>query len=856
MIRFFRIQTPLVFVILVFSISVLFSFSLTGSPEPRQDSDKDSLDVRIGIYPNPPLIDARKGGRAKGIFADILRHIASQEGWNAVFVEGTLREGLDRLEKNEIDLLPAVVYTDELSKRFRFTRESIITNWARVYAKDTSEICSFLDLDGKRIAVLKDDVHYVGQGGIKDLAEEFEVDCTYIEETDYRQVFAAVEKGRADAGVVNRLFGSMQVSEYDLAGTAMIFNPQQIRIALQKEPGEIPVLKGVLDRYLADMKRTGESVYYQSLEKHLGVSGQPVQRWPGWLIPVLFSGGILLVVLMAAGMFFRWEVARKTRELRRTNERLQDDNVLRRKVEAALRTSEENYRAIFNSANDAILIYDMENGVIRDINSKAEEMFGHSLEEARKLDIGDLSSGDPPYSIEEAMEKIRLAAKGKSQLFVWMAKDRKGRIFWTEVNLKRSTIGGKDRILAVTRDITRRKFMEEQYRQSQKMEAVGQLAGGVAHDFNNLLTAILGYSAFLSDRLPEEDPGHNSAVMIHRAAKRAADLTRQLLAFSRKQVLAKKVLDLNEVLGNMEKMLRRVIGEDIELETSFTSSLASVKADLGQIEQIVMNLALNARDAMPSGGRISMKTSNVELDSGDALEHAGLRPGAHVLFSITDTGVGMDDDILPRIFEPFFTRKADGKGTGLGLSTVYGIVKQHKGHITVSSEPGSGTTFEVILPVPGSDDDSSEEIEESKRDPTGTETVLVVEDEDLVRKLAGRILEMHGYTVFLASNPEEAKRISADFEGEIDLLLSDVIMPQMDGGNLFDFLAPLRPGLKVLFMSGYTSQSPLLRGIVDRHGGFLQKPFNVDTLTLAVREVLDAPVGEEAPSRNEPPVSG
>ena len=825
----------------------------SGEPGIRQDSGTDIDKVRIGIYRNPPLIDMRGDGTPEGIFADIVGHIFQEAGWKPEYVAGEETECHERLEAGEIDLMVAVVYSTELGEKFLFTKEAIITNWAKVYAVDPSEVCSFLDLKGKNIAVLANDEHFVGINGLRALTKQFDIECTFIETGCYEDIFRAVKEGRADAGLVNRLFGTMKEAKYDLTGTAMIFNPQDVRIALSKKSKNAALLKETLDRYLTNLKRTSGSPYYRTLEKYLGVSGEPYARWPRWLLPVLYFGSFLLASLLAAGMFFRWQVGRKTNLLRQANERLQKDITLRRKAEDALRTSEENYRAIFNSANDAILVCDLSTGAIRDLNSKASEMFGYSLDEAREFNIGDLSSGDQPYTSSDAGEKVELASQGDPQLYVWMARDKDGHIFWTEINLKRSTIGGKDQLLAVVRDITRRKHLEEQYRQSQKMEAVGQLAGGVAHDFNNLLTAILGYSGFLSENLPEDDSAHNSAVMIHRAAKRAADLTRQLLAFSRKQVLAKRVLDLNEVIGNMEKMLRRVIGEDIELTTNLADSVSPVKADLSQIEQIVMNLALNARDAMPSGGCLSMETADVEFDDHYVMSHTDVRPGPYVMFSIVDTGIGMDPKILPRIFEPFYTMKADGKGTGLGLSTVYGIVKQHKGHISVSSEPENGTTFQVYLPSMMHGDDLDNADSDSIGSLSGTETILVVEDEDLVRKLAGRILEMHGYTVISSSDPLEARRISEEHKGELDLLLSDVIMPKMDGCTLFEDILKHRPGIRVLYMSGYASQSNLLRGVMVSERNFLQKPFTVETLTKAVRRVLDSPV--PAIPEDDPPHS-
>lgn len=383
------------------------------------------------------------------------------------------------------------------------------------------------------------------------------------------------------------------------------------------------------------------------------------------------------------------------------------------------------------------------------------------------------------------------------------------------------------------------RIKEEQLRQSQKMEAVGQLAGGVAHDFNNLLTIILGYSDVLgeSPTLSAEQQ-HEMLGEIHCAAERAADLTRQLLAFSRKQVLDPKILNLNEVVAGMNKMLGRLIGEDIAIHTNFARELQLISADPGQIEQVIMNLAVNARDAMPQGGDISFTTENVDLDENYAQSHAEVTPGSYVMLAISDTGCGMDEATRRRIFEPFFTTKEVGKGTGLGLATVYGIVKQSGGHIWVYSEVGQGTVFKIYFPavdVPGETNRRATVDDSVLR---GNETILLVEDEQGVRALARRVLELFGYTVLEAKDPLEAIQLSRSHNGPIDLLLTDVIMPQMNGKKLSEVLVPERPEMKVLFMSGYTDDVVTRKRVLEPGVWFLQKPFTPSALATKLRAVL------------------
>ncbi|MCM3874077.1 MAG: PAS domain S-box protein [Pyrinomonadaceae bacterium] len=380
---------------------------------------------------------------------------------------------------------------------------------------------------------------------------------------------------------------------------------------------------------------------------------------------------------------------------------------------------------------------------------------------------------------------------------------------------------------------------EEQLRQSQKMEAVGQLAGGIAHDFNNLLTAITGYSEMTLRRLDPESALWRNVEEIRKAGARAASLTRQLLAFSRKQELQPKVLDINSVVSEMDKLLRRLIGENIELSAHLTPDLRMVMVDPSQIEQVLMNLVVNARDALPDGGKITIETSNLDLDDDSTGRHAPVPSGAYVLLSVTDTGVGMDAALQERIFEPFFTTKGVDKGTGLGLSTVYGVVKQSGGNITVHSELGKGTNFKIYLPqVEATEDTELEDVVVSGAS-MGTETVLLVEDEQMVRHMARHILEASGYTVMEAASGREAIEMCRVHDGPVDLLLTDVVMPHISGPRLSEEIVKMRPGIPVLYMSGYTDSTVVNQGILDEGMPFLQKPFTPDALALKVRECLD-----------------
>jgi PAS domain S-box-containing protein len=423
-----------------------------------------------------------------------------------------------------------------------------------------------------------------------------------------------------------------------------------------------------------------------------------------------------------------------------------------------------------------------------------------------------------------------------------------GKHYIEELNIApvREASGKVTHFIATKKDVTERKLLEEQFRQAQKMEAVGRLAGGVAHDFNNLLTVINGYSEMVLGGLPSNDRARIPLEEINKAGAQAASLTHQLLAFSRQQVLAPQVLDLNPLVADMEKMLRRLIGEDVDLAMVQDTGLGQVKADPGQVHQIVANLAVNARDAMPHGGKLTIETSNAEFDSAYAQKNAIGAPGRYVMLAVSDTGIGMDAETQARIFEPFFTTKEEGKGTGLGLAMVYGTVKQSGGFILVYSEPGRGTTLKIYLPRVEEEGKSLQQPESREPTARGAETILLVEDNEAVRAMAKRTLQNFGYKVIESISPEDALQIGERYQEPIDLLLTDVVLPRMSGPKVAEHLARLRPGLKVLFMSGYTNNALLHQGVLEAAKALLQKPFTPSSLGRKVREVLDAHQDEKS----------
>ena len=514
----------------------------------------------------------------------------------------------------------------------------------------------------------------------------------------------------------------------------------------------------------------------------------------------------------------------------------------RRRAEEVVRASEQRFRDLVENANDIIFTCDML-GNITSLNRAGERVTGYTAEEALKMNFAQAVSPDDIAKVRHMLSRKRAAdvATVYDLELITKSGGRAAVEISSRAILKDGEAVG---VQGIARDITDRQRMENdlrasqaQLQQSQRLEAVGQLAGGVAHDFNNLLTAIIGYSDFALRKMRANNPIRRDIEEIKKAANRAATLTRQLLAFSRKQILKPEVLDLNLVVGDMHKLLERLIGEDIDLVTTLGSDTDPVKADRGQLEQIIMNLVVNARDAMPFGGSVTIETANVLFDKAYTSEHVPVKPGKYAMLAVSDTGLGMDANTQLHIFEPFFTTKELGKGTGLGLSTVYGIVKQSGGFIWVYSELNVGTTFKIYLPSL-TELHFDQELTSIDTAETETGTVLLVEDDPLVRNVALRALESAGYTVLESGNGHGALAMAHSCDDEIDLLITDVVMPLMGGRELAQELSALHPKTSILFMSGYTDDAVVRHGIMDKDIEYLQKPFTPESLVRRVGEVL------------------
>ncbi|HYK82143.1 MAG TPA: ATP-binding protein [Gemmatimonadales bacterium] len=646
---------------------------------------------------------------------------------------------------------------------------------------------------------------------------------------------------RAIHGIVGELMpaDNFYIALYDAAHDTISF-PYFVD---QYDPPQPPKRAGRgLTEYVL---RTGRSLLadealHRELE-HRGEAdliGAPSVQWLG--VPLKMDAttiGVLAVQTYTAGVRYG-EPEQRVLEFVSTQIAMV---VERKRAEETLREQRRFLRQVIDANPSLIFVKDWD-GKFTLVNQALADLYGGTVD-------GLIGKGDADFNrnreeVEHFLRDDRWVMSSAHPKFIpeETVTDATGNVRWfqtVKVPLV-ATSGGARQVLGVATEITHRKQLETQLAQAHKMEAVGRLAGGVAHDFNNLLTAMLGATDLLLQQLGPEHPGRDDADAVRQAALRAAELTRHLLAFSRQQVLAPRALDLNALISDIERMLRRLIGEHIELRTALAPGLGVVRADPGQLEQVVMNLAVNARDAMPRGGRLLIETANVELDAG-ARPQVPVIPGPYVMLAVTDTGSGMDAATQVRIFEPFFTTKEMGKGTGLGLATVYGIVKQSGGYIWVDSEPGQGATFRIYLPRVEAAVEPAVPAPQPSASFEGTETVLLVEDQADVRRATQKVLEGRGYRVLVAGDGAEALRVSEQHGGPIHLLLADVVMPGMSGRDVGLALAPARPEMKALYVSGYANASIIADGALEPGLAFLQKPFTADALARKVREVLEAP---------------
>ncbi|ADH85354.1 response regulator [Desulfurivibrio alkaliphilus] len=784
--------------------------------------------IRVAAFNYYPAIFLDTDSKVRGFYVDMLDEIASREQINFEYVFGSWDQGLERLRSGDVDLVTSAAYSEERSAFMDFGNQVLLTVWGELYVRQDSPPMSICELRDKTIAVMRQDHNALA---FKEHLSKFDISSRFIEFSDFDEVFQAVSNGLVAGGVVNSLFGDAAGDKYRLQTSGIAFNPFDIYFATGK--GRNPELLALLDRYLFTWRQDSSSVYYQARLKW-GAVQDPEKIVPPWIIDL----AILLVSLLGLGLAFivllRHRVSVATSNLKEREAMLQESNEMNRlllnsTVEAIYGLDNDGTCTFCNAACVRMLGYQKPEQLI---GRKMHEMIHHSYPDGK------------PMPIHECRLLRNNSKEIHENAVIWRADGTSFPVeYWSHPIFQDGKVLG---IVASFIDITDRRRAEAekeklylQLSQAQKMESVGRLAGGVAHDFNNMLTVIIG-NIEMSMRYPAMDDAKH--VMLHEAltaARRSAEITRQLLAFSRKQMAAPKVLDLNDTVQVGLKMIRRLIDEDIDLAWKPGAELWPVKIDPTQIDQVLLNLCANARDAIAGVGRITIATDNMTLVESDCAQHQELRPGYYVLLVVSDDGCGMDEVTLSHLFEPFFTTKKVGHGTGLGLATVYGVVEQNHGLIQVDSKPGRGTTFKIYLPR---HDVPIESAPKEKKGPAiirGNETVLLVEDETAMLKVVELTLKKWGYTVLAANTPAAAMRLAEEHRGQVDLLITDVVMPQMNGRELARKLKAGYPEIKHLFMSGYNDEIIAHQGMVDESVNFIEKPFSMEVLAAKIRDVLD-----------------
>ena len=765
----------------------------------------------------PPIEYVDDQGEQVGMSNDYLKLVEERLGLKFERVRArSWRESYARLKRWEIDMTTCVTVTPERLEFWVFTKPYMKIPIVIFAQADVTFISHMRELAGKRVAVV--DGYAVCEWISRDFPDIQLVKVKSVKEglalLQHRDVFAYID----NMLVVSYYLAKREVTSVKIAGETPYVNAQSM--AVRKD---WPILAGILQKALDSISQGERDVIYQ--------------KW----VPVIYEHGFKYTLLWRALAIFTLILL----FLLFWNRRLSREVRYRKKAEIALIESEKRMRNILNNVGAYVYMKDTRYRYTY-VNNKVCELFGR-----QEQDI--LGKGDEAFfsgaSVEAILRSDRLVIeKGETVNLEekgLVASDKSPRTYWSIKIPLRDNSGKIYAMCGISTDITDRKRSEEereklqaQLSQAQKIESVGRLAGGVAHDFNNMLSIIIGYTDMILDYVDPDQPLHASLQEIRKAAERSADLTRQLLAFARQQTVAPKALALNETVGGMLKMLRRLIGEDISLLWLPGEDEWQVKIDPSQIDQIMANLCVNARDAIAGVGKLTIETDNVVLDEAYCEARADFVPGEYVRLAVSDSGSGMDKETMERLFEPFFTTKERGKGTGLGLATVYGIVKQNNGFINVYSEPGKGTTFRIYLPrhIGGVDETEKKMTAEFPR--SQGETVLLVEDEPSIITMAKLMLENLGYRVLATSAPGEATRLATEYTGEIHLLLTDVVMPEMNGRDLADRLRALYPAIKTLFMSGYTTNVIAHHGILEEGVHFIQKPFSIKDLALKVRETL------------------
>jgi len=813
------------------SLLIIFFLFIATSLHAIQETDsgRHRLIVR-GDYASPPFEFLESDGTAAGFNVDIFKAVADVMGLDFELSLGLWNEVREELENDKIDVLTGMYYSSLREEKLDYSTPYLIVHHS-IFVRQNSPIEKMENLPDKEIIVQQGNI-------MNDYATINKLSNKIITVPTAGDAVQLLASGKHDCALLDKFQGLYLINQLhttNITTTDKPFLPREFCFAVHI--GNYDLLMQ-LNEGLRIIQVTGQykeiyDKWFGGLERH-GLVGSRIVKLAKYIF------GLFMVLFLISAL---WSLQLKRKITKRTTE-LQKELLERQKAEESLKRREKEVRTLLDNL-PGFVYFKTPDGVYLAANQTFCSTVGISQEQLPGKTDRDLF---PKHVAEKYHEDDMKLIRTGSPIIVdeeeMMINGRPMMITTRKVPIKDEK-GNAVGLIGMGLDITNLKLaeqdkakLEDQLRQAMKMEAIGRLAGGIAHDFNNILTSIIGYSDLLWVSLRPMDPLRKDLGEIRKAANRASALIQQLLAFSRKQMIAPRVMDLNELISQNQKMLSRIIGEDIELVFFPTSNLGSIKTDPSQIEQILINLAVNARDAMPNGGKLTVQTQNAVFDEEYSKLKREALPGNYVLMAVSDTGMGMTEETKYHLFEPFFTTKEKDKGTGLGLATVYGIVKQNKGYIYFYSELGIGTTCKIYFPRV-EEEPMPLPIADKKQITKGTETILVVEDEEMLRALACRILERQGYKVLESSDAGKAFLICHEYNNEIDLLLTDMIMPAMNGRQLYENLKMLRPNIKVLYMSGYTEDVIVHHGILEEKTHFIQKPFTIDDLARKVRDVLD-----------------
>jgi PAS domain S-box-containing protein len=765
--------------------------------------------LKIGIYENKPLVFQDAQGQVQGLSIDVLHYIAQQEDWQLEFVPGTWSDCLKRLEQGEIDLQVSIAVSDQRKKIYSYPKQTLITNWGRLYSHPKANIESLLDIDGKQVAMLEKDIH---TKFFTSMMEKFNQKFQPVFVKSYEDVLESVQTNVATVGIVNRMYAMQNAHHFDVKTTPMIFNPIEVRYAAPKD-SDLSVLQA-LDYHISELRENKSSIYYQSLEKWFGkTETHPLPAWLKTTLALVITASILILVIT---IFLKKKVASKTAEIAHVNTQLKEQIDQLKQAQRALKESEKKYRTVLDQQQDALLLHKyIPDGFAKysDVNDTAVRFYGYTRGQLLNLTSRDIVAPEVKGEHFSKKNKELLLQNGhlvRESVHVKRAGERVP----VEVSTSVVEMSGEMYLLSVIRDITERKAaererikLEEQIRQKFKMEAVGAMAGGVAHNFNNSLAIILGNLEMAKRRSSDPDKVRQYLDNAQKAILLSRDLVQQILTYSRKGSHKKITIKLSTMVDDVLNLLRSTIPSTIKLEFSTSDQYQSsmILADPSQIHEVVLNLCANAAHAMNEKGILTISVTEIDLDVTDIPAQYNCLPGRYSQLSVQDNGCGMSKETLDKIFDPFFTTKSINEGTGMGLSTVLGIVEQHNGLIQVQSSPKEGTIFKLFFPITESEV-KSQLLEEDNMPETGTEKILLVDDEKMLLGLGKEILSTLGYQVTTEENSIEALNIVKKDINRFDLIITDQTMPGLSGKELAQEINSLNPNIPIIICSGFSTQ--------------------------------------------------